>query len=174
MATKINWIIVDFHYPAHVFCPPCFVRFWTVMMTHSEGKLGWWKNLKGVIFVSVCQREVTVPVLFPNQVSKSFSRHTHTHRLRNTRHGSVTVPLLTPLCSLLRLSHQQNKTRKSECLPSSDKQSRFLGSAKLGYLLSRQSFHAGVLQPSVSGWFSHVYGHGGYVVILSHFTVIST
>lgn len=126
------------------------------MMT-QWGKTGLMEKFKGRdICVCLSVRGHCASIVSKSSLQVIFWAHTPTLTLRNTRHGSVTVPLLTPLCFLLRLSHQQNKTRKSQCLPCGDKQSHFLGSAKLGHLLSRQSFHSGVLQTSVSGWFSHI------------------
>ncbi len=63
-------------------------------------------------------------------------RHTHTHTYMPQFRNCIA---LTPLNSQPCLSRQQNKARKSECLPCGDKQSYFRGSAKLGHLLSRQS-----------------------------------
>lgn len=75
--------------------------------------------------------------------------HTHTHT------DSIAVSCPTPLNSSLCSSRQQNKTRKSECLSSGDTQSHFLGSAKLGRLLSRQSFipqHQWLFLSHVRAW----------------------
>lgn len=61
----------------------------------------------------------------PRVTGQEKVRETHTHTVSPT-----------PWYSPVHLSHQQNKTRKPECLLSGDKQWHFLGSAKLGHLLS--------------------------------------
>lgn len=80
----------------------------------------------------------------------------------------LTAALLTPLNAQLCFSHKKNKSRKSQCLSSGDKQSHFLGSAKSGHQPSRHSAQS-VLYPCIGVCFSWIYSHGDWLLGTSGF-----